>query len=96
MKKIYLILTYLLLINGLLSGQERNITGKVTDATGEPLIGVTIVIKETTTGTITDIDGNYSISAQVGSQLKFSFNSFLTREALTISEPTSFLLIILI
>lgn len=42
--------------------QERVITGNVTDgSTGEPLIGVTVVIQGTTLGTTTDIDGNYSL-----------------------------------
>jgi TonB-dependent starch-binding outer membrane protein SusC len=42
--------------------QTRKVNGKVTDAkTGESLIGVTIKIQNTQTGTITDIDGNYSL-----------------------------------
>lgn len=42
------------------------ITGKVTDVQGEPLPGVTILIKGTTLGTTTDVDGNYSISIPEG------------------------------
>lgn len=41
--------------------QERTLTGKVTDDTGQPLPGVTVFIKGTTQGTVTDVDGNYSI-----------------------------------
>ena len=42
--------------------QQVTVTGKVTDAaTGEALIGVTVLIKGTTVGTLTDINGNFSI-----------------------------------
>lgn len=40
------------------TGKERTITGQVLDAKGEPLIGVSILIKGTTDGAITDLDGN--------------------------------------
>ena len=41
--------------------QNITITGKVTDTTGEPLIGVTIQVQGTTNGTITDMDGNFTL-----------------------------------
>src|SRR5690606_1903467 len=41
---------------------EKTITGKITDENNEPLPGVNIVLKGTTTGTITDIDGNYRLT----------------------------------
>ncbi|WP_445589604.1 TonB-dependent receptor [Sunxiuqinia sp. A32] len=44
------------------SVQSTNITGKVTDSSGAPLPGVTVVVKGTSNGTITDFDGNYSLS----------------------------------
>jgi len=52
--------------------QEKTVTGKVTDASG-PLPGVTVLIKGTKTGTQTDFDGNYSIRANTGAVLQFSF-----------------------
>ena len=52
--------------------QEKIVTGKVSDASG-PLIGVTVVIKGTKTGTQTDFDGNYSIKVATGATLQFSF-----------------------
>ncbi|MFD1293555.1 SusC/RagA family TonB-linked outer membrane protein [Lutibacter holmesii] len=52
--------------------QEKTVTGKVTDASG-PLPGVTVVVKGTSTGTQTDFDGNYSIKANTGAILQFSF-----------------------
>jgi len=56
-------------------GQLPNpITGKVIDITGAPLPGVTIMIKGTTTGTVTDIDGNYTLKIPEGAKvLVFSY-----------------------
>jgi TonB-linked SusC/RagA family outer membrane protein len=54
--------------------QERTITGKVTSAEeGDPLPGVSVVLKGTGTGTVTDADGNYSISVPADGILTFSF-----------------------
>jgi len=54
--------------------QSRTITGKVTDTSGAPLPGVTVVLKNTTQGTITDINGKYSIgNVTSGVKLVFSF-----------------------
>lgn len=61
--------------------QEKTITGKVVGADGTPLPGVSIVIKGTTTGTITDLDGNYSITVSDASNiLVYSFIGFKTVE----------------
>ena len=53
--------------------QEKTISGAVTDQDGLPLPGVNIVIVGTTTGTQTDFDGNYSISASEGQTLLFTY-----------------------
>ncbi len=53
--------------------QDKTITGNVTDADGLPLPGVNIVVEGTTTGTQTDFDGNYAISASQGQALLFSY-----------------------
>ena len=54
--------------------QPKNITGQVTDSSGAPLPGVTIVIKGTTQGTITDTDGKYTLASVRGDAvLSFSF-----------------------
>ena len=61
--------------------QVKTITGKVTDAeTGEPLPGVTIVVKGTTNGTITNFDGDYSIDVEEGQTLGFSFIGYTTQD----------------
>ncbi len=52
--------------------QEKTVTGNVSDASG-PLPGVTVIIKGTKTGTQTDFDGNYSIKANIGAVLQYSF-----------------------
>ena len=59
--------------------QEKTITGTVTDETG-PLPGVSVIIKGTTSGTETDFDGKYSIQANVGDVLVFSFVGMATQE----------------
>lgn len=67
--------------------QEKNITGKVTDDTG-PLPGVTVLIKGTTNGTETDFDGNYSIKANTGDVLVFSFVGMTTKEVTVANSNT--------
>jgi len=59
-------------------GQEKTITGTVTDQGGLPLPGASIVVVGTTQGTQTDFDGNYSITASVGQVLRFSYIGLLT------------------
>ncbi len=61
--------------------QQKTVTGKVTDATnGEPLPGVSIVVKGTTTGTITNMDGEYSLGVNAGQTLGFSFIGYIPKE----------------
>ena len=59
--------------------QEKTITGNVKDSNG-PLPGVNVLIKNSSTGTQTDFNGNYSIKANVGDVLIFSFVSMKTEE----------------
>jgi len=60
--------------------QDVTITGTVTDANSEPLVGVNVLVKGTITGAITDIDGNFSVSGKKGSTLVFSYIGMLTQE----------------
>ena len=73
-------LLFLFGVSTLVHAQEMQITGTVTDTEGEPLPGVTVVKKGTTTGTITDIDGKYSVEASRGDILVFSFVGMESRE----------------
>lgn len=60
---------------------NRRVTGKVTSTTGEPLIGVSIIIKGTTTGTTTDLDGNFVLNnVTQGATLKCSYVGYETQE----------------
>ncbi|MCG8389147.1 MAG: TonB-dependent receptor [Cytophagales bacterium] len=56
------------------------VSGKVTDENGEGLAGVNVVVKGTTQGTITDIEGNFAVEAAQGATLVFSFIGYLTKE----------------
>ena len=61
--------------------QQKTISGKVTDNTGAPLPGVSVVIKGTTNGTITDANGNYSlIGVQSKATLQYSFVGMKSEE----------------
>lgn len=61
--------------------QQRAVSGKVTDESGQPLPGATIVIKGTTRGTVTNADGEYSISSlPEDATLVFSFIGMRTQE----------------
>lgn len=60
--------------------QAKTVTGTVTDVSGEPIIGANIRIKGTTTDTITDIDGNFSIKAEPQSVIEVSYIGYLTQE----------------
>ena len=57
----------------------KNIKGKVTDESGEPLIGVNISVDGSSTGTITDFDGNFTIKAAEKSTLKVSYIGYATQ-----------------
>ncbi len=59
----------------------QNVSGKVTDGSGQPLPGVTVIIKGSTTGVITDVDGAFNLSnVQVGAIIQLSFVGMKTQE----------------
>lgn len=62
------------------SQQNRIVTGVITDANGEPVIGANISVKGTSTGTITDLDGRFTLEVPSGSQLVVSYIGYLTKE----------------
>lgn len=75
------------------ASQVKNVSGKVTDSSGEPLPGVTVIVKGTTKGTVTDYDGNYTISDVQGNEtLVFSFVGMSTQE-IAVGSQTSINLI---
>jgi TonB-linked SusC/RagA family outer membrane protein len=61
--------------------QQKTVTGKVVDDKGSPLPGVAVVVKGTTVGAVTDIDGNYSLTVPASAEtLVFSFIGMKTQE----------------
>ncbi|MDR1896801.1 MAG: TonB-dependent receptor [Prevotellaceae bacterium] len=62
------------------SGQERVVTGTVTDVNGEPVIGANVIVVGTTVGNITDVDGKYTLNVPEGAVLQFSFIGYVTQE----------------
>ena len=60
--------------------QSINVTGLVVDATGEPIIGASVVEKGTTNGIVTDIDGKFILSVKTGAILKISFVGYQPQE----------------
>ncbi len=82
MNKIYRIYTIILalFIPALMIAQEIKITGIITDSHNEPLIGVSVSEKGTTNGTITDLDGKYTINLQKAAILAFSYVGFTSQE----------------
>lgn len=59
--------------------QEKTVQGTILDENGEPLIGVTVLIKGTTSGTVTDFDGKFSLNVAEGAQLEISYVGYQTQ-----------------
>jgi len=59
---------------------SAQISGRITETTGEPIVGATVVIKGMDVGTVTDIDGNFTINAPEGSLLVISYVGYVTQE----------------
>jgi len=60
--------------------QEVVVTGKIVDQNGAPIIGATVIVKGTTTGVSSDMDGNYTIQTTANSTLVFSYIGYETVE----------------
>lgn len=76
-----LLFAMLFVANALFAQVSQKVTGQVVDQDGNPLPGVAVMIQGTTTGTVTDFDGNYSLSVPTGSTLTFSFIGFENQSA---------------
>ena len=84
----YIVVALIVGVAQQVSAQNLNVTGSITDAdSGEALIGASIVIKGTTNGTVTDFDGNFSVSIpSSGTVLEVSFTGYESQE-LIIDNP---------
>ncbi|SEA18768.1 TonB-linked outer membrane protein, SusC/RagA family [Porphyromonadaceae bacterium KH3R12] len=81
MKQKICLLMVLLLCATFAWGQSRTVSGQVVSAfDNDPLIGVSVVIKGTTQGTSTDVEGRYTLSVAPGSVLVFSYVGFISEE----------------
>lgn len=65
MRNLKFLLSCFMLLMSVVAFAQNQVTGHVADATGEPIIGANVTVKGTTVGTITDIDGNFTL--EVGS-----------------------------
>lgn len=91
MRKNYYLLSLLcLLFSAGAAFSQVTVSGKVTDATtGEGLAGVNVVIKGTTEGTLTDVEGTYNLSVNEGKTLQFSFIGFSSQEVEVTSSTST-------
>ena len=78
LKKLFLSL--LALLTSTIMYAQTEISGTVVDATGETVIGATVMEKGTSNGTITDFDGNFKIKVAEGKTLVFSYIGYATQE----------------
>lgn len=75
------ILLFLLLLSIMSFAQVKTITGTVTDASGEPIIGASIKEVSTSNASVTDIDGHFTISCNEGANLEFTYVGYQTQRA---------------
>ncbi|MDR2816180.1 MAG: TonB-dependent receptor, partial [Proteiniphilum sp.] len=68
--------------------QKKTVTGIITDVSGESIIGANIVEKGTTNGTVTDIDGKFSLSVENDAVLHISYIGYLSQEIPTAGKTT--------
>ena len=90
-RRFILFISILMSVSSVFGQAMKTLTGAVTDLSGEPLIGVSIVIKGTTNGTVTDIDGKYSLnipSENKKATLIFTYVGYLKQEVLVAGKNT--------
>ncbi|MCM4152676.1 TonB-dependent receptor [Arenibacter sp. N53] len=78
----------LLLTFGLTFAQQKEITGTISDGSGQPLPGANVLVKGTSTGTQSDFDGNYIIMASTSDVLIFSYLGF-TSQSITVGDQST-------
>ena len=80
-KNLFLLLGLLMSFN--VMAQTKTITGTVVDATNEPVIGASVVEAGTTNGTITDLDGKFSLNVSQGAKINVSYIGYKTQTITT-------------
>lgn len=87
MKK-YLLMLFCLCASLIASAQQKSVTGTVVDTHHEPVIGASVLEKGTSNGTITNVDGEYSLKVSPGATLVFSYIGYKTQEVLVGNKTT--------
>lgn len=77
---VFLTLMILFGLSNFARAQNVEISGKVTESSGEPLPGVTVLVVNSNTGVVTDVDGMYSLAVETGATLQFSFIGMVTQQ----------------
>ncbi len=91
LKNKYFLSLLLLLISWQVMAQQQKLSGTVSDPNGEPLIGVSVMAKGTTVGTVTNMDGKYELNVPVNAnQLIFSYLGYTTK-TINIKKDTKIL-----
>src|SRR5690554_5644570 len=78
-RKLMLFLSLLFISIGIATAQTQ-VRGVVVDETGEPVVGATILIKGTSQGTVTDFDGDFSLTVPANARLVVSYVGMVTQE----------------
>lgn len=91
LKKVLLksLISAALMLSSTVAMAQNNVTGTITDENGDPLIGVTVMEAGTQNGTVTDIDGRYTLNVKPGAKLVVSYVGF---ESQTINPGQSVVL----
>jgi hypothetical protein len=71
---------------------QNRVTGNVSDVNGESIIGASILEKGTTNGTVTDIDGNFTLNVSEGATLQISYIGYTTQEVVVTARPLTIIL----
>lgn len=69
----------LLAISSAVAMAQSKITGKIVEVNGEPIIGATVKVKGTTSGAVSDLDGNFTVDAEKGAELEVSYIGYKTQ-----------------
>ena len=69
----------LLAISSTIAMAQSKITGKIVEVNGEPIIGATVKVKGSAIGTVSDLDGNFTVEAEKGSELEVSYIGYKTQ-----------------
>ena len=86
------ILTAIFLMVGVVAFAQQSISGSVTDESGVPLPGATVVVQGTNNAAVTDFDGNFSINAEIGDTLEASYVGYSPNTQVASSVTVNFVL----